>query len=293
MRQLWGMFSVVVLNRRVSPELSLHLWTLVCPEEPQQRGDSSSFGFNPCTGAETFNLRVEVFRSHWVLMGFECLAPPGSSANPSFGSCACSGPGLTRFNPRGKSSLMPARRSLAQSRLRGGKWQRRVRTEGPVRGQGRKRSLSLNWKKRSLSLNWFGWLADTVQLSTADSAHRAGLSVTQRQRDHSSWLQRWVCCEEERNSLIYLGHWMVPSATGCEQPQLQLLADGFCKSQNSSSPAPTSWSDPAGILLLRQCGGVRRLLIKFFQCSCAQELEIQSLLGEFSIGLSFHFHRKQ
>lgn len=87
------------------------------------------------------------------------------------------------------------------------------------------------------------------------------LTVTQRQQecDYGSWLKRWVCWEEENNSLIYLGHWMVSSlstTTGCEQPQLQLLADEFCKSKCSlpSTQRPEQrGSECTRLSLLRQC----------------------------------------
>lgn len=141
--------------------------------------------------------------------------------------------------------------------------------EGPVGDGG----------KMSLFLNWFDWTTDTRQHpASADSADCTGLclTVTQRQQecDYSSWLKHWVCWEEENNSLIYLGHWIVSSlsaTTGCEQPQLQLLADGFCRSKCSlpSARQPEQQdrrTEDTGLSLL-WLRRARNYILTMFTCS--------------------------
>lgn len=110
----------------------------------------------------------------------------------------------------------------------------------------------------------------------------------QPERDYGSWLRRWVCWEEESNSLIYLGHCMVSSLSataGCEQSQLQLLADGFCKNQRSS-PAPSTGEAEQGWASCASVEGSGGLLIKFLQCSVIRNSVFESLLGGFSTVLS-------
>lgn len=209
-------------------------------------------------------------------MGFERLTPPGSSEKLSFGSSACSGPGPTWFNPRGKSSLMPVRRSLPKGRLRGGKRQRRVCSEGPVEGPGQEefifKLVGLTCRHTMRLRICLCWLC-TPRRALGDS--EAAIAAP-----GSSLESVW---EEESNSLVYLGHWMVSwlsaAAAGCEQSQLQLLADGFCRSQ-CSSPAGIAQPGQASCANVEGSGGS---WLNSYMCSVIKDLVFQSLLWEFSL----------
>lgn len=227
------------------------------------------------------HLRARALRRRWILMGFEHLAPPGSSAKLSFGSSACSGPGLTRFNPRGKSSLMPVGRSLPRSRLRGGERQRPARTEGPVEGPGEQEFI--------LKLVWLTCRHNAAQHLPLLTLHTVPGSGS-----------RWLRAAGARLRLLA----SALSLLGGGEQFINLFGTlhGFlavCSSRVWAVPAPAagrrvlhkpmflpSWRGRAGMSLLCQHGGVGGLLIKFLQCSVIRNSVFESLLEGFSIVLS-------
>lgn len=59
------------------------------------------------------------------------------------------------------------------------------------------------------------------------------------------------------------------ATTGCEQPQLQLLADGFCRGNVPSPAPPAEQRDSRGALSVGR--GLGELGVQSSQCSCGSE----------------------
>lgn len=230
-------------------------------------------------------------------MSFECSTPSSFLENLSFASSACWGAGLMRFNPRSESGAL-----FQKAACMAGNSRVHMCREGPLE---RPREGEFVFK-----LVWLSYRPSAAHRCCWLCRARAAalrLTVIQRQqeRDYGSWLSHRVRWEEENNSLIYLGRWMVSSlsaTTGCEQHQLQLLGMGFAQADvpsphpparaapgwthRAEAPAPTavasrasrgaqegsSWDSHSAHGLVMRWGW-------FF-------FPPQSLLGEFSVALS-------